>query len=129
VGDPCRFRSCSEPIASQVSSLAKLEPGWFDGDGTAYDPVQLAWVSEQLAAVVSRCQLPGPYVYPTPEGDVRAEWSTAHWEVSVSFVLDTREARLFAASVDSDEFVERTVTVDGATDELDLFLREHVGSV
>lgn len=111
--------------------MAKLEPGWLDGDGTAYDPVQLAWLAERLGAVVSRHRLPVPYIYPTPEGYVQAEWPTKRSEVAATFNLTSHEVRLLAVSLGSHDFVERFVPLDEprAHDELGLFLREHVGSV
>jgi hypothetical protein len=117
------------PIAEQVDSLAKLEPGWFDGDGSAYDPVQLAWLAERLGAVVSGHGLSVPHIYPTPDGYVLAEWSAERWEVSATFNLTSHEAQVFVASLESEDFVERCVLLDepGAEDELGLFLREHVG--
>jgi hypothetical protein len=125
-----RSRGCAEAIPRQLESLAALEPGWLDGDGPAYDRDQLARLSEWLDGVVQGHELPTPYIYPTPEGYVRAEWSGVQWEVSVTFALAAREARLFAAKVDSDEFVERLVWLDkaGADDQLGWFLHAHAGS-
>lgn len=123
-------RSPSSSVGQQLETLAKLEPGWFDGDGSAYDPVQLAWLAELLVGVTRRHRIAVPYMYPTPEGDVRAEWPGERWEVSVTFVLGAREARLFAVDLGSRDFVERTAWLDdpGGEGALARFLQVHVGS-
>lgn len=125
---PAHRQGCRIPIPQQLEMLAVLEPGWLDGDGSVYDRGQLAWVGEQLGAVVDREKLPTPYVYPTPEGYVRAEWSAPQWEGSARFDLGAREVRLLFARLGSDEFVERVIALDepGAESELGRFLRAHL---
>lgn len=117
-------------VAEQLATLAALEPGWHDGEGAAYDPERLVWLSERLGAVLSQHAVPPPYVYPAPDGSVALEWSGEAWEVAVTVDLETREAWLLAAKVDSRATDEGRVALDspGADGELGRFLREHLRS-
>jgi hypothetical protein len=119
---------CPTPIETQVESLKALSPGWLDGEGTAYDLAALDWLARLLKGLLDGFRLPTPYLYPTPEGLARLEWSTSHWEVIVNVDLDTKAADVLAARVDSDEIHELpvTFTVPGAESALGRFLSDHV---
>lgn len=110
-----------------MESLKALVPGWFDQTGTAFEPAQLDWLSKLLTVVLDEFQLPRPYIYPRPEGSVRAEWSGTRWEVSVDFALDVQQASALAACVDSDEQHELWVPLgeNGSKGRLGRFLQEH----
>lgn len=53
--------------------LRGLRTGWLDGEGEAPDPEGLTWLEGWLRNQVAQ-GLPTPYLYPTPEGGVSAEW-------------------------------------------------------
>ena len=55
-------------------------------------------------------RLPTPYLYPTPEGHARAEWSTPRWEVVASIDLGARSAEVLASRADGNEVHELPVT-------------------
>lgn len=61
-------------IRARLDELAKLEPGWFDGDGVGFDPVAMAVLAGYLCALLERLPVK-QHIYPTPEGHVRVEWS------------------------------------------------------
>lgn len=76
-------------IERRLAVLARLPEGWLDGTGASIDKQALAWIAE----VLKRAEADGlqrPYLYPTPEGMVQAEWSFPGAEVSALFEYDTR---------------------------------------
>lgn len=59
---------------AQLDDLGTLRDGWLDGDGAALDGAGLKWFSTKFAELYP-AELPLPYLYPTPEGGLQAEWS------------------------------------------------------
>jgi len=74
-------------IDRRLAALAELEPGWLDGVGAPIPPRTLVRLAD-LLKVAERDGLPRPYLYPTPEGEVQAEWSFMGAEVSARFDQD-----------------------------------------
>jgi hypothetical protein len=71
-------------IDKRLATLAELGDGWLDGSGLAVAEHTLA----RLAALLKEAEGQGlsrPYLYPTPEGTVQAEWSFPDAEVSALF--------------------------------------------
>lgn len=60
-------------LDTQLDELAALPDGWLDGDGAALDRVGLEWFGAKFADRYPS-DLPAPYLYPTPEGGLQAEW-------------------------------------------------------
>ncbi len=127
-GDEQTRPGCPTPVEAQVESLAALPGGWYDDSSPAYDEAALRWLSELLKGVLDGFQLPRPYIYPTPDGLARAEWSGANWEVVSSFDLQTRSADVMAARANSQELHELTVPLaqPGGESKLGRFLSEHL---
>lgn len=70
----------------RLAVLADLSAGWLDGEGAALPRARLEW----LATVLEKAEAQGlarPYLYPTPEGGVQAEWSFLDAEVTALFAL------------------------------------------
>lgn len=73
-------------ITAQIDGLKHLEDGWFDGDGESFD----AHLLDRLADDFVRrypTDIGRPYLYPTPDGAVRVEWSLGPHEVSLEIDL------------------------------------------
>jgi hypothetical protein len=103
------YASCPISIAIQMASLAKLDDGWYDEASRKYEPEELRWVTRLLSSVLDAFTLPTPYIYPTPEGLVRAEWSRGNAEVIVNIDLSIQSAEVIAALAGSDDVDELTV--------------------
>jgi hypothetical protein len=121
---------CPTSVETQVESLKSLAPGWYDESSPAYDAPSLAWLGKLLLGVLDGFQLPRPYIYPTPEGLARAEWSGAAWEIVSSFDLGSRSVEVMAARTNSDEMHEITVPLaePGGESKLGRFLTEHLAT-
>ena len=76
-------------VPSRLGELRELENGWLDGEGVAPDPEFLDWLSATFDRLYPD-ELPLPYIYPTIEGGVQAEWSLSAHEVSLSIDSDSR---------------------------------------
>ena len=90
--------------------------------------VGLTWLSALLVQLLPAFELPTPYLYPTPDGHVRAEWSGRTWDLYAEFELTTHTVEVLASRVDSDEIHERELsfTAPGAEAQVGRFLVEHV---
>jgi hypothetical protein len=121
---------CPTPVETQVESLKSLAAGWYDESSRAYDASSLAWLGKLLLGLLDGFQLPRPYIYPTPEGLARAEWSGAAWEIVSSFDLGSRSVEVMAARTNSDEMHEITVLLaePGGESKLGRFLTEHLAT-
>lgn len=104
-------------IDKRLAALADLEEGWLDGQGSGIEPQTLAG----LAALLREAEalgLPRPYLYPTPEGAVQAEWSFPDAEVSARFDATVEVVSCVGVHRKS-----------GASREQDIDLREPMGGL
>lgn len=88
-------------LENRLLELATLGPGWFEPDSAALDQNVLASFRALLAALLAG-GVPQPFVYPTPEGALQAEWSFPTWEVTVA-VYGTGIAHAHTTHLDSDK--------------------------
>lgn len=80
-------------IKNRLEELAELQNGWLDGKGIAPNPENLRWLSKEFDTKFNP-SLPLPYLYPTAEGGIQAEWSLKNdWEISLEIELDSRQAQ------------------------------------
>lgn len=103
---------CRVPIAEQLAALQRLGNGWLDGVGTKYSTTSLGRAREILEPLVVSFGLPTPYLYPTPEGEIRAEWPTTAWDVVLTFDPEVTRAELVANATTRDETEEATYAAD-----------------
>ncbi len=83
-------------LARQVDSLGDLMEGWFDDTIEPYSSAGLAWLASLLDHLIAGFHVPIPYLYPTPQGYVRAGWVTARWEVIADIDLTTHAVGIVA---------------------------------
>ena len=108
----------SSSLDVQFDELKRLPPGWFDEGTPALDPIGVESFRSFLHGLLSDFSLPLPYVYPTPEGNARAEWSFPDWEVSATAYLAEHSITLHATHLRSDAYQERELSIranDAAT--------------
>ena len=60
--------------------------------------------------------LPLPYLYPTAEGGVRAEWSLKPFELSCDIDIDTQVGIWHALNLDNDSDQSRTLDLANTSD-------------
>lgn len=125
---PAPRPGCPTPIETQVDSLKGLGAGWYDEASPSYDPAALEWLAQLLKGLLEAFELPTPYVYPTPEGLARLEWSAPTWEVIAGIDLVEKTSDVIAVRRDSDELHELGVAFKdpGAESKLGRFLVIHL---
>lgn len=79
-------------VGSRLEELAELSPGWLDGKGLALNPVGLQALTHDFDNWFDPA-LPLPYLYPTAEGGIQAEWSINQWEISLEIELPQLRAQ------------------------------------
>ncbi len=67
---------------ARLDEFKSLKNGWLDGKGFAPDHKKLDWLAEAFQSNYPD-ELPLPYMYPTAEGGVQAEWSAGGWEITL----------------------------------------------
>ncbi len=78
-------------VIVRIDELKQLKRGWFDGKGEAFDPQQIDWVVEAFKSFYPD-DTKLPYLFPTPEGKLFAEWSLGANSVSLEIDLSSRSA-------------------------------------
>ena len=71
-------------IPGQFDGLRGMEDGWLDGEGRAPAPGLIDWLVRSFETHYPDEAEP-PYLYPTVEGGVQAEWSVGGHEISLRF--------------------------------------------
>ena len=97
-------------IGLRMEAFLGLRDGWLDGKGLAPPPEGLAWLQHAFATDYSG-ELRLPYLYPTPEGGIRAEWSTPEWEISLDIDLNTHTAEYQALNLRTDSVEENRLNL------------------
>lgn len=83
--------NATSSIDSQLSDLGRLAAGWGDvGDELAPSAEFLAHARSVLAMFCADYEVPAPFLYPTEEGTVRAEWPGAAWNVAMEIGDDLK---------------------------------------
>lgn len=103
-------------VEIRLKELAQLQDGWLDGKGRAPDPAALTRLTQAFDERFAP-ELPLPRLYPTPEGNVLAEWTLGPWAVSLEIALPTLAAEYQAVHTNTSETREQSLLLaaeDGA---------------
>jgi hypothetical protein len=98
-------------VHARLHALGDLPAGWLDGVGEALDAAGLVWLAEVLELAVSDAG-PRPYLYPTPNGSVLAEWSFPDAEVAAEFDLVRRRAEVVGTYTQTQASGSREFEID-----------------
>jgi hypothetical protein len=99
-------------VGARLEEISSLSDGWLEGKGVAPSTSDLKWLAGQFETNYSD-RLPAPYLYPTGEGGVQAEWSLNPWEVTLDIDLKSKSAYWHALNQTTDE--EREQEIDLAS--------------
>lgn len=89
-------------VGARLEELLLLKDGWLDGKGLALNK-ENAKNFEALFEEHYNDNLDLPYVYPTAEGGLQAEWEFASWDITLEINLASLEAEFHALNLSSDE--------------------------
>jgi hypothetical protein len=79
-------------VPLRIEELKQLRAGWLDGKGVAPLAQGLDWLAGAFEQYYPP-QATLPYLFPTPEGQVLAEWSLGPWAPSLEIDLETRQGQ------------------------------------
>jgi hypothetical protein len=98
-------------VESRLRALGELAGGWFFGEGSEIPREGLDWLATILTRAID-AGLPRPFLYPTPDGGVLAEWPGHTAEVSAEFDLSARSAMLIGTHIRTHAMNEMVVNFD-----------------
>lgn len=98
-------------VSLRLEQMATLKDGWLDGKGHAPDKDNLTWLADMFDAYFNG-DLPLPYLYPTAEGGVQAEWSMNGREISLEIDLEKKLAEFQALNLKDDSCTDFTFSID-----------------
>jgi hypothetical protein len=116
-------------IEDRFRKFARIQRGWLDGAGEPLPEAQLSWARELVLELLVEEDIPKPHLYPTPLGDIEAEWSSGPWEVSATFLLRRHHAELHALNVETrdDDEQEMDLETPQGRAAMATFLRRYLG--
>lgn len=97
-------------IEVRLEELSLLEDGWLNGKGKALSKEKIKIVSEYFYKFYND-NLPLPYLYPTAEAGLQAEWNINNWDISLEIDLDNLTAELHALNLYKDDEQELSMTL------------------
>lgn len=106
----------------QLEEMWDMEDGWHEGEGKAPSKEGLNWLAKWFESEWLPI-IPNPYLFPTPDGGVMAEWFFGREEASLEIDLQTGEAEWFVYHLDTKEENERTLSLK-ETQDLDWLTQE-----
>jgi hypothetical protein len=98
-------------VTLRLEQMATLRDGWLDGKGNAPDKDKLTWLATMFETHFNG-DLPLPYLYPTAEGGVQAEWTLNGREISLEIDLGKRLAEFQTLNLKNDTCEELTLSLD-----------------
>lgn len=75
-------------LRNRLNQLRTLPDGWLDGDGQSISAGLLARVEGHVWRLIEIAKVDRPYLYPTPEGGVLAEWDLRDGRMEIDFQPD-----------------------------------------
>lgn len=88
-------------VPSQIEELKSLKVGWMNGEGEAFSAGELDWLADSFDRLYPD-GYPLPFVFPSVDGEVIAEWSFPPTEISLSVDLENQKGEFHALNVQND---------------------------
>ena len=99
-GKPKRVIREDLDVSARLDELRSLKDGWLEGKGLAPRAAGLDWFAAAVARFYS-ADLPRPYLYPTPEGGLQAEWTIGGQDISLEVDLERKIGELHVLDLKS----------------------------
>jgi len=98
-------------ILARLEELSALPDGWLEGRGQAPPQAGLDWLGRAFDRYYPE-DLPLPYLYPTEEGGVQAEWTLGPQETTLEIDLSTHRGQWHRLNLDTDEDEVKDLDLD-----------------
>ena len=102
-------------VGARLDELHVLKDGWLDGLGCAPSAEGLDWLESWFEINIPD-DLPLPYLFPTEDGGVRAEWSLKSIETSAEIDLENKTAEWHELDLATDNEESRDLVLTNADD-------------
>ena len=102
-------------VGARLDEFRLLKNGWFESKGITPSSEGLDWLTDQFESNYSD-ELPTPYLYPTGEGGVQAEWNFSGWELSLDIDLEKKSGYWHVMSHQTDEDQEHELNLKSLDD-------------
>ncbi len=102
-------------ISARLDELRLMKNGWLEGKGLAPPHVGLDWLSRAFDDHYPG-NLPLPYLYPTEEGGIQAEWTLGPKEVSLEIELSRHSGEWHVLDMETNDVSERTLNIEDVSD-------------
>jgi len=88
-------------VPSRIEIISVLKDGWLNGEGIAPNADLLKWFSNSFELNFSP-ELPLPNIYPTPDGNIQAEWIIDKMDISLLVNLEDKTSKLNILNLSSE---------------------------
>lgn len=83
----------------RLGEIAALRPGWYEPGVPVPSGESVSGMLRFMETVILPCGVPVPFLYPTLDGGVQAEWSHGDWEISATLEESGQSVQLDAVNV------------------------------
>jgi hypothetical protein len=102
-------------IPARLDEMRLLRDGWLEGSGKGPSHEGLDWLARAFSQFYPD-DLPLPFLYPTAEGAVQAEWTLGPAEITLEIDLETRRGNWHALNTETDAEAARELNLGEAND-------------
>jgi hypothetical protein len=102
-------------VPARLDELRSLDDGWLDGNGKAPSGKGLDWLAHTFEQFFPD-DLQLPFVYPTAEGGVQAEWSLGSNEITLEIDLESHRGEWHDLNLKTNVDSSRSLNLDDAKD-------------
>ena len=91
-------------VIYRLEEISTLENGWLNGEGIAPKKDDLDWFSNMFEGNFDK-NLPLPFIFPTPDGGLQAEWAFNQYDISLAINLDSKDSNYHELNFSNDQEV------------------------
>ncbi|MBF0611885.1 MAG: hypothetical protein HQL55_12265, partial [Magnetococcales bacterium] len=102
-------------VSARLEEFRSLRDGWLDSKGRAPRKDGLDWLADAFDRHYPE-DLPLPYLYPTGEGGIQAEWTLGEHEISLEVNLEAKRAEWQDLNMTTDEEQDKDLNLTEAGD-------------
>ncbi|MBP9193626.1 MAG: hypothetical protein KBF57_03025 [Saprospiraceae bacterium] len=98
-------------VPSRLEKLAQLKQGWLNADSPALDSSGLKKF-EHLFEMFYPIDIDLPYIFPTPDGNIIAEWNNETFSISLEINLQNFTGRFQSVNLINHNTIDQTIVMD-----------------
>jgi len=103
-------------IAASIAEIAALDDHWCGEGSPVFEPTRLEKIESVLVFLQMRRGLPRPFIGPTPDGEVHAEWPIGDVSLTASFDPASGMVYVHALNLANDKCLDRELPYSNEDD-------------